>query len=368
MLTSDFMQTSDFHYNLPPELIAHYPLEQRSASRLLCLDGQTGDIVHGEFRDILQHLHAGDLLVLNNTKVIPARLLGNKASGGKVEVLVERIISEHRVLAHTRASKSPKPGTKLILENAVECEVLGRQGELFELAFEPSRSVLEWLEAYGHMPLPPYIERADEAADKERYQTVFAKKEGAVAAPTAGLHFTPELLQRARDKGVKIAEVTLHVGAGTFQPVRVDNIHEHKMHAEYIDVSAEVVDSIRQTKAQGGRVVAIGTTVVRSLESACISGELQPTCGDTSIFIYPGYRFRCIDAMVTNFHLPESTLLMLVSAFAGKANIDSAYRAAIEHKYRFFSYGDAMFISRPSGVITRPSEPKTGASEESHGI
>lgn len=343
------MKLSDFNFDLPPELIANYPCEERTGSRLLCLDGNSGQINHRQFADFLDVVEPGDLMVFNNTKVIPARLLGQKQSGGKVEVLVERILDGNRVLAHVRANKSPKPGNVLILEDAIEAQMIERQDDLFVLAFKGELSVLDALEAHGHMPLPPYIERDDEQEDKERYQTVYGKVPGAVAAPTAGLHFDDAMLGALEEKGVQIAYVTLHVGAGTFQSVRVDDIKEHKMHSEYAEVSQEVVDKILQTKQSGKRVIAVGTTSVRSLESAAGAAEgavIAPFASDTSIFIYPGYEFQVVDAMVTNFHLPESTLIMLVSAFSGKKHILHAYEQAIEQKYRFFSYGDAMFLQR----------------------
>ncbi|WP_040841212.1 tRNA preQ1(34) S-adenosylmethionine ribosyltransferase-isomerase QueA [Thiothrix nivea] len=339
------MQLSDFHYELPPELIASEPLAERTASRLLVLDRASGECHDGQFADILALLEPGDLLVFNDTRVIPARLLGQKASGGKVEVLVERITGEHSVLAHIRASKAPKAGTRLRLENALEAEVSGRQGDLFEVRFLSPDPVLALLERYGHIPLPPYIERADTPADRERYQTVYAQKPGAVAAPTAGLHFDSALLAALEAKGVQTAAVTLHVGAGTFQPVRVQDLSQHVMHAEYVEVSPQVCAAVAACKARGGRVVAVGTTSVRSLESAAQTGVLQPFQGDTRLFITPGYTFKVVDAMITNFHLPESTLLMLVSAFAGYKNIMEAYQHAVRRKYRFFSYGDAMFMA-----------------------
>ncbi|MGS3183769.1 tRNA preQ1(34) S-adenosylmethionine ribosyltransferase-isomerase QueA [Aeromonas taiwanensis] len=350
------MQVSDFHFDLPDELIARYPMAERTASRLLQLDGQTGALRHGHFVDVLDQLNPGDLLVFNNTRVIPARMFGQKASGGKLEVLVERILDEHSVLAHVRSSKSPKPGTRLILDAGadgvpVEAEMRARHDALFEIHFLDPRPVLEILEAIGHMPLPPYIDRPDEDADKERYQTVYNQKPGAVAAPTAGLHFDEALLERIKAKGVELAFVTLHVGAGTFQPVRVDKIEDHHMHSEYAEVPQEVVDAIAATRARGGRVVAVGTTSVRSLESAAkvtlAQGKpLAPFFSDTDIFIFPGYEFQVVDAMITNFHLPESTLIMLVSAFAGYDNVMTAYQAAVTGQYRFFSYGDAMFVTR----------------------
>ncbi|WP_323951730.1 tRNA preQ1(34) S-adenosylmethionine ribosyltransferase-isomerase QueA [Aeromonas caviae] len=350
------MQVSDFHFDLPDELIARYPMAERTASRLLQLDGQTGALRHGHFVDVLDQLNSGDLLVFNNTRVIPARMFGQKASGGKLEVLVERILDEHSVLAHVRSSKSPKPGTRLLLDGGadgvpVEAEMRARHDALFEIHFLDPRPVLTILDAIGHMPLPPYIDRPDEDADKERYQTVYNQKPGAVAAPTAGLHFDEPLLEQIRAKGVEMAFVTLHVGAGTFQPVRVDKIEDHHMHSEYAEVPQEVVDAIAATRARGGRVVAVGTTSVRSLESAAkatlAQGKLlAPFFNDTDIFIFPGYEFQVVDAMITNFHLPESTLIMLVSAFAGYDNVMAAYQAAVAGQYRFFSYGDAMFVTR----------------------
>ena len=345
------MQVSDFHFDLPDELIARYPMAERTASRLLQLDGQSGALRHGQFVDVLDQLNPGDLLVFNNTRVIPARMFGQKASGGKLEVLVERILDEHSVLAHVRSSKSPKPGTRLILDGGVEAEMRARHDALFEIHFLDPRPVLEILEAIGHMPLPPYIDRPDEDADKERYQTVYNQKPGAVAAPTAGLHFDEPLLAKIRAKGVETAFVTLHVGAGTFQPVRVEKIEDHHMHSEYAEVPQEVVDAIAATRARGGRVIAVGTTSVRSLESAAkvtlAQGKpLAPFFSDTDIFIFPCYEFQIVDAMVTNFHLPESTLIMLVSAFAGYDQVMAAYQAAVEEQYRFFSYGDAMFVTR----------------------
>jgi S-adenosylmethionine:tRNA ribosyltransferase-isomerase len=338
------MKTADFDFTLPTELIAQYPLAERTASRLLQVHGS--QLVDGQFSDILQLIRPGDLLVFNNTKVIPARLHGQKASGGKIEVLVERVLDPHRVLAHVRASKSPKVGTQLLLESGLQATMLARQGDLFVLAFEHDESVIELLEKYGHMPLPPYITRTDEHSDQQRYQTVYAKHPGAVAAPTAGLHFDDALMAAIQNKGVATAFVTLHVGAGTFQPVRVADVREHIMHAEYYSIDQDVVDLITRTKQQGGRIIAVGTTAVRCLESAAQDGTLRAQAGETKIFIYPGYLFRVIDALITNFHLPQSTLLMLVCALGGYDNIMSAYRHAVANKYRFFSYGDAMFIER----------------------
>lgn len=340
------MKLSDFHFDLPDELIALKPAEQRRGSRLLCLDGPSGSLSDEQFPEVFNLLNAGDLLVFNNTRVIPARVFAKKETGGAVEVLVERVLSETEVLAHTRASKSPKPGSFILFDAEVpaKAEMVERVGALFKLRFD--RPVIELLNEIGHMPLPPYIEREDDESDKERYQTVYGEKEGAVAAPTAGLHFDDEMLEALKKKGVRLAFVTLHVGAGTFQPVRVDNIKEHEMHSEWLEVSQEVVDLVNETKAAGGRVVAVGTTSVRSLESAAQSGSIKPMTGDTDIFIYPGKSFNVVDALITNFHLPESTLLMLISAFAGYNHTMAAYHHAVEQHYRFFSYGDAMFITR----------------------
>ncbi|BCZ56294.1 S-adenosylmethionine:tRNA ribosyltransferase-isomerase [Serratia marcescens] len=345
------MRVADFSFELPESLIAHYPQAERSACRLLQLDGPSGALTHGVFTDLLDKLEAGDLLVFNNTRVIPARMFGRKVSGGKIEVLVERVLDDHRVLAHVRASKAPKPGAELLLgdDESIAATMVARHETLFELRFNDERDVFTLLNAAGHMPLPPYIARPDEDADRELYQTVYSEKPGAVAAPTAGLHFDEPLLAALRAKGVEMAFVTLHVGAGTFQPVRVETIEDHVMHAEYAEVPQEVVDAVLACKARGKRVVAVGTTSVRSLESAAAASKealIAPFCGDTSIFIYPGYHYQVIDALVTNFHLPESTLIMLVSAFAGYKNTMNAYQQAVAEQYRFFSYGDAMFISR----------------------
>ncbi|OOR99574.1 tRNA preQ1(34) S-adenosylmethionine ribosyltransferase-isomerase QueA [Haemophilus paracuniculus] len=357
------MLVSDFHFDLPDELIARYPTAQRTASRLLYLNGETGEFADQQFPDLLSHINEGDLLIFNNTRVIPARLYGRKASGGKLEVLVERVLDEKRCLAHVRASKAPKEGAELILGedklgegNGLKAIMVARHEALFELHFEADKSLFELLQQAGHMPLPPYIDRPDEDADQERYQTVYSKVLGAVAAPTAGLHFDKDMLQKLADKGVQTAFVTLHVGAGTFQPVRVETIEDHKMHAEYAEVSQEVVDKILATKANGKRVICVGTTSVRSIESAAQAAEksgklIAPFCSDTAIFLYPGKTFRIVDALVTNFHLPESTLIMLVSAFAGYRHCMQAYAHAVEQKYRFFSYGDAMFITKNSQAL-----------------
>ncbi len=358
------MKTRDFSFELPDELIARYPTEERSDSRLLCLDGESGDVLHQQFKQLPDWLRPGDLLVFNNTRVIPARLYGEKSSGGKVEALIERLLVGNEVLAHVKASRSPKAGQWLRLAG-VAVEVLGREGNLFHLRFDTPGSLLTLLEAEGHMPLPPYMERDDSDFDRERYQTVYAKRPGAVAAPTAGLHFDDDMLARFSECGINTAFVTLHVGAGTFQPVKVEDVLEHQMHAEYIEVDASVVRAVKETRAAGGRVIAVGTTSVRSLESASASGEIAPFKGDSRIFIYPGYQFRSVDALVTNFHLPESTLIMLVSAFAGRDHTLSAYRQAVDEKYRFYSYGDAMLLSRPqsSAVYSQCNQTIRSVSE-----
>ncbi|PSV22820.1 tRNA preQ1(34) S-adenosylmethionine ribosyltransferase-isomerase QueA [Photobacterium leiognathi subsp. mandapamensis] len=347
------MQVSDFDFELPDELIARYPQPERTASRLLQMTGNTGELAHKCFKDVLDLVQPGDLLVFNNTRVIPARMFGHKASGGKIEVLVERMLDDKSILAHVRASKPPKPGNELLLgENGeFSAEMVARHDALFEIRFNSDKTVLEILDIVGHMPLPPYIDRPDEDADKERYQTVYNAKPGAVAAPTAGLHFDDKLMADLKAKGVNFAFVTLHVGAGTFQPVRVDDINDHHMHSEYVEVPEEVVAVVNETRANGGRVIAVGTTSVRSLESAAQDAlkkgtEFKPFFGDTDIFIFPGYQFQLVDVLITNFHLPESTLIMLVSAFAGYENTMNAYHEAVANKYRFFSYGDSMFITR----------------------
>lgn len=336
------MQRSDFSYDLPEKLIAQKPCAQRTASRLLVLDRASEDIADQPFSSIIDLLNEGDLLVMNDTRVIRARLFGQKETGGKVEILIERVLNNHHVLAQIKASKSPKAGTKIQFDQGYSATVTGRQDDLFEMRFDTS--VWDLMEVIGHIPLPPYIAREDADFDVERYQTVFAEKEGAVAAPTAGLHFDQDLLDQLAEKGIQFARITLHVGAGTFQPMRVDKLEDHKMHSEIIEVSQTVCDQIKETRKQGGRVIALGTTTVRALESASQNGEIIPFAGETSIFIYPGYEFQSIDAMITNFHLPESTLLMLVCAFAGQENTLNAYQHAVDQEYRFFSYGDAMFI------------------------
>jgi len=336
---------SDFDFALPPELIAQHPADERSASRLL--DGCDVVAIDRRFRELPELLRAGDLLVFNDTRVIKARLLGVKASGGAVEALVERVLPDHEVLAHLRASKSPKPGGRVRFADAFEAEVLGRGGpqdSLFRLRFPGDPFAL--LDAHGHVPLPPYITHADTADDEARYQTVFAAKPGAVAAPTAALHFDAALLDALAARGIAMANVTLHVGAGTFQPVRTEDLSQHRMHSEWFEVSDETVAAIERTRAAGGRIVAVGTTTLRALESAARGGTLQAGARETDIFITPGFCFRVVDLLVTNFHLPKSTLMMLVSAFAGHAHVRALYAHAVHERYRFFSYGDAMLLAR----------------------
>ena len=338
------LKKSDFHYDLPEALIAQAPLPERSASRLLVVPPQGAAFVDQQVRDLVQWLRPGDLLVFNDTRVIPARVFGQKETGGRVEIMIERLLPENCARAQVGASKSPKPGSRIQLDAGGEAEVLGRDGEFYQLRFHVEDSLESWLLKAGRLPLPPYIQRDADDADDERYQTVFARELGAVAAPTAGLHFDQALLDTLRGQGVEFGHVTLHVGAGTFQPVRVDDIHQHRMHSEWLNVGAALVEQMRATRARGGRVVAVGTTVVRALESASRDGQVQPFAGETQIFIFPGYRIRSVDALVTNFHLPESTLLMLVSAFAGKDRVFAAYEHAVRERYRFFSYGDAMLL------------------------
>lgn len=338
------MRRQDFSFELPEHLIAPAPLENRSDSRLLTLtdDG----IAHRQFTGVLELLQPGDLLVMNNTRVLPARIFATKQTGGRAEVMLERRLADGRWRAFVKSSKTPKPGAILTVSENLQIELLDRDGDLFILQLL-GEDPMHALHEHGHMPLPPYIKREDNESDRERYQTVYAKNEGAVAAPTAGLHFTPELLEQIRAKGVQTAEVTLHVGAGTFLPMRADDVTEHKMHSEWCQVPVQTADAINQARAQGGRVVAVGTTVVRTLETMWQQTQsVQAFEGDTEIFIYPGFEFGVVDAMITNFHLPESTLLMLVSAFAGQTRVLEAYRAAVEEQYRFFSYGDAMFLTR----------------------
>lgn len=342
------MKLSDFHFDLPEELIAHYPPERRRDSRLLQLERHTGRCRHSQFVDLPSLLQAGDLLVFNDTRVIAARLVGSKSTGGRVEVLLERVLPDNRALAQIRASRAPKAGSILCFETGngtLELTVTGREEDFFVVQFPEDRDVFEVIDRIGHMPLPPYIRREDEELDRERYQTVFGQRKGAVAAPTAGLHFDEEMLEALADKGVEQGFVTLHVGAGTFQPVRTEHIEDHRIHREYLEVDERLCEQVRQCRDRGGRVIAVGTTAVRCLETAAREGQLLPFQGDTDIYIYPGYAFRIVDGMITNFHLPESTLIMLVSAFAGRENVLAAYREAVRERYRFFSYGDAMFIA-----------------------
>ena len=339
------MKVSDFSFDLPEHLIAKHPAAQRSGSRLLHLDAVTGKVVHLQFTDLPGLLHPDDLMVFNNTRVIPARFFGEKETGGKVELLLERIVSKTEAMAQIRVSKSPKAGSTIHLEGGASITVMGKEGSFYRVRF-PAPGVSEIATQFGHVPLPPYIDRMDEASDESRYQTVYAQHDGAVAAPTAGLHFDEKMLADIAAKRIRKTEVTLHVGAGTFQPVRTENVEEHQMHREFLDVSRPVCVAVEECRKRQGRVVAVGTTSVRSLESASSGGSILPFKGDTEIFIYPGYEFRSVDAMVTNFHLSGSTLLMLVSAFAGTDNIKNAYQCAIEESYRFFSYGDAMLITR----------------------
>lgn len=343
------MRLSDFDFHLPEELIAQFPRDERSGGRLLGLLPGGSEPQDLMFRDLPNLLQPGDLLIFNDTRVMPARLYGVKESGGSVEVLIERILQPDLALAHVRASKSPKAGSYLLLgDTPHRVEVMGREGDLFELR-SLSREFHGLMEAHGHMPLPPYIQRQDGPDDHERYQTIYAQRWGAVAAPTAGLHFDQAMLDRLTDMGVHQAWVTLHVGAGTFQPVRVDDLDQHTMHKEYVEVDERVCEQVSHARARGRRVVAVGTTSVRSLEAASCDGGLRPYRGDTRLFIRPGYRFRSVDAMITNFHLPQSTLLMLVSAFAGYGRIMQAYHHAVSQQYRFFSYGDAMFLTPDAG-------------------
>lgn len=345
------MKVTDFSYELPDALIARYPVPERTSSRLLDLAGAGRTPVHRQFRDIRDCLGPGDLLVLNDTRVLPARLHACKAgTGGGVEILVERVVDDRCVLAQLRSSKPARSGSELCLldgegQEVARVRVRGRRSGFFELEFPPDRAPLEIMEAIGHMPLPPYVDRPDDVADRERYQTVYAANAGAVAAPTAGLHFDTALLDDLRAMDVEIVTLTLHVGAGTFQPLRCDDVESHRMHSEILRVDAATCDSVMRAHREGRRVVAVGTTTVRALESASTSTEIRPFHGETDIFIYPGYRFRCVDALVTNFHLPESTLLMLVCAFAGTDFMLGAYRLAVREGYRFFSYGDAMFVA-----------------------
>jgi S-adenosylmethionine:tRNA ribosyltransferase-isomerase len=339
------LKKSDFHYDLPPGLIAQAPLPERSASRLLLVPPAPAAFEDRVVRELPALLREGDLLVFNDTRVIQARVFGRKQSGGKVEILVERLLPGNEARVQLGASKPSRAGTRIVLDGGGEAEVLGREGEFYRLRFHVGGALDEWLQVAGRLPLPPYIQRTPDASDAARYQTVFAREPGAVAAPTAGLHFDEALLDALRARGVEFGHVTLHVGAGTFQPVRVDDLGEHRMHSEWLNVGARLVEQVRRTRARGGRVVAVGTTVVRALESAIgTDGELRPYAGETTIFILPGYRIRSVDALLTNFHLPESTLLMMVSAFAGRERIFAAYAHAVRERYRFFSYGDAMLL------------------------
>jgi S-adenosylmethionine:tRNA ribosyltransferase-isomerase len=338
------LKKSDFYYELPSELIAQQPLPQRSASRLLVVDAPSGDLADRCFADLEEYLHAGDLLVFNDTRVLPARLYGRKETGGAVEILIERLTGAHEALAQLGVSKKPQPGSRIVLEGGETLTVLGREGEFYTLRFDGAEPLEKLLLRRGRMPLPPYIAREADAADVERYQTVYARTPGAVAAPTAGLHFDTPLLDALRARGVDFGYVTLHVGAGTFQPMRSERLENHVMHREWLNVGAELVEKMRHARARGGRVIAVGTTVVRALESALRDGAVEPFAGETQIFIFPGFHISSVDALITNFHLPESTLLMLVSAFAGRELILAAYDHAVRERYRFFSYGDAMLI------------------------
>lgn len=344
------MRRSDFHYDLPEALIAQFPAERRSASRLLEV-APDGTLSDRQMRDFATRIDAGDLLIFNDTRVIPARLFGRKPTGGRVEVLIERVLGEREVLAQVGASKTPKAGAEILIdleagEPPAVLVMQGRRDDLFHLELQGAGDIDTLMQRVGRLPLPPYIDHAAGDFDAERYQTVFATRPGAVAAPTAGLHFDDALLEALRARGVELATLTLHVGAGTFQPLRVDDLSEHRMHAERYEVSAELCEQIARTRARGGRVVAVGTTVTRALESAAHDGVLVAGAGETRLFITPGYRFQVVDRLLTNFHLPESTLLMLVSAFAGYERIMAAYRHAVEQRYRFFSYGDAMLLTR----------------------
>jgi S-adenosylmethionine:tRNA ribosyltransferase-isomerase len=343
------MRRADFAYPLPKELIARHPLPERTASRLLALDGGSGMLQDLMFKDLATLLRPGDLLVQNDTRVLPARLRGRKASGGSCEILLERILGERRILAQARASKGFRPGSEILFPDGARAVVIGRREDLYE--FELDRPALDYFERHGSIPLPPYVEREAIAADRERYQTVYAAEPGAVAAPTAGLHFDRPIMNRLEAEGIVFAQLTLHVGAGTFQPLRVDEIHQHRMHAERFRIPEETVAAVDATHRQGGRVVAVGTTVVRSLEAAAAGGALTAGSGETDIFIRPGHRFRVVDALLTNFHLPESTLLILVAAFAGRERVLAAYHHAIAGRYRFFSYGDAMFVTPDPAVL-----------------
>ncbi len=356
---------ADFDYHLPPELIAQAPLPARSASRLLRVDGEL--IEDRRVSDLADLLNPGDLVVMNDTRVLHARLFGVKASGGRVEVLVERVLDSHEVLAQVRASKPPRPGSTMRLEDAFEVAIVAREGEFYRLRVAHPDPVIDLLERHGRLPLPPYIERTAEGSDESRYQTVYAQEHGSVAAPTAGLHFDEALLEALDERGCRLARVTLHVGAGTFQPVRVNDLSAHRMHKERYRLPQETIDAISETRARGGRVVAVGTTTLRTLESAALAGKLQAGEAETELFILPGFNFRVVDILISNFHLPKSTLLMLVSAFGGLENLRRAYRHAIAEGYRFFSYGDAMLINRLEPVVAQGATPDTCASEAGAG-
>jgi len=346
LLTSRAMRRDEFTYVLPAELIAQFPTEVRGASRLLCLNGTDGRVADRQFSEFPELLSVDDLLVFNDTRVLPARLFGLKTTGGRVEIMVERVLDEHRLLAQMRFSKIPVPGSRIVVGHDVTLVVKDRTGDMFTLELVGEHTVMSVMEELGHVPLPSYIKRADTSADRERYQTIYARYPGAVAAPTAGLHFTEEMLHTITGRGIRTGFLTLHVGAGTFQPVRAENLMDHRMHKEHFVVSPELCAEVEAARGRGGRVIAVGTTTARGLESAGRSGVMQPCTGDTDIFIYPGFDFKIVDALLTNFHLPESTLLMLVCAFAGKERVMRAYQHAIVQQYRFYSFGDAMFVTR----------------------
>jgi len=337
---------TEFVYELPQNLVAQFPSGKRGDSRLLCLHGGDGALEDRKFSEFPELLLPNDLLIFNDTRVIPARLFGRKETGGQVEIMIERMLGDQQILAQLRVSKTPKPGAYIFLGHGIKLEIISRHEDMFILQFKGGQKTIQILEEFGHVPLPPYIQRGDTEIDKERYQTVYAQRAGAVAAPTAGLHFTEKILQQLADQGIDMAYVTLHVGAGTFQPVRTENIEDHRMHSEYLEISAQVCEKVNATKKRGGRVIAVGTTSMRCLEQAAYSGSLEPYTGETDIFIYPGFKFQVVDILITNFHLPESTLLMLVCAFAGREHVLNAYQHAIAGKYRFYSYGDAMFVTR----------------------
>ncbi|MCI0655388.1 MAG: tRNA preQ1(34) S-adenosylmethionine ribosyltransferase-isomerase QueA [Methylococcaceae bacterium] len=340
------MRKSDFNYHLPHHLIAQNPLAERTSSRMLTLDGATGEIRDRRFTDLVDLLNPGDLVVFNNTRVIPARLFGKKPSGGKVEILVERILDNKRIVAHLRCNKAMRPGALVELRDGRACVLLERRGDLWLLELKRGESIEELLDSAGHTPLPPYIQRSDQDQDRQRYQTVYAERPGAIAAPTAGLHFDEKMIRRLRSKGVETAYLTLHVGSGTFQPLRVENLEDHRMHPEVCVIDASVVAAVNRAKSRGGKIIAVGSTSIRALETASRGGQLEVFSGETDLFITPGFRFSCVDKLITNFHLPESTLLTLVCAFAGYEVVMAAYRHAVSEGYRFFSYGDAMFLSR----------------------